>query len=159
MASSFAVSSLSRAPLGMMDGGGIPCRSNKEGSLYLRRRADDGQDRHVSVLQLGTGPLDGPRINAALLQKRADVCLVDIRRQMAVQGVGVIGSVADVTALSLPHDTQRAFFGHALLLSDVDILEDVPLFVLAHQPHPTPLPSMSSATICQTAWHSKTGVS
>ena len=50
-------------------------------------RADDGQDRHASVLQAGAGPLDGPRINAALLQKRADVCLVDIRRQLAVQGV------------------------------------------------------------------------
>jgi hypothetical protein len=117
IASSFAVSSLSRGSLGMMDGGGIPCRSNKEGALYLRRRADDGQDRHASVLQLGAGPLDGPRINAALLQKRADVCLVDIRRQLAVQGVGVIGGVADVTAMCLPHDTQRAFFGHVLLLA------------------------------------------
>jgi hypothetical protein len=37
----------------------------------------------------------------------------------------------------------------------MDVLEDVPLFVLAYQPHPTPLPSMSSATVYQTTWPSK----
>jgi DNA-binding cell septation regulator SpoVG len=69
------------------------------------------------VPQLSGCLLDRPRIKAAVMQPRADVSLVGMRRQLVVHGVRIIGGVADLIGMPTPHNTQCAFLDHALPLS------------------------------------------